>query len=139
MHLILVFGTAFCFATNALLMKLAGGKIDPLSGVFFWALGALVAGVSFFAWQKTVSQSFILTQGAVFVFAAGFLMALGTAAYITAFYRGADFSFVTPIVNITVVMTGITLGYAVFGEHFSVYRVLGLCLGVVSIFLLARG
>ncbi|MEZ5918692.1 MAG: hypothetical protein R3D66_01810 [Alphaproteobacteria bacterium] len=109
--------TAVLYVTHAVLVKYASGKIDPFSGIFCWSLGALLAGCAALAWGRgsafagAISGAGFLWVPAFLMAAAGLCIGIGSLAYAMAFNKGVDFSFATPVVNISVVTGGLVFGY----------------------------
>lgn len=138
--------TAVLYVTHAVLVKYASGKIDPFSGIFCWSLGALLAGCAALAWSRggafvagiTGTGAGVAWGAALQMAAAGLCIGVGSLAYATAFNKGVDFSFATPVVNISVVTGGLVFGYFLFSENLSLERVAGIMLGAASIILLSR-
>ncbi|MEZ5814553.1 MAG: EamA family transporter [Alphaproteobacteria bacterium] len=130
--------TAVTYVTHAVFVKYASGKVDPYSAVFYWSCGAFVVGFISLLFGKYTQSSFSTLPGTGFALAAGFVIALGSLGYLLAFQRGVDFSFATPLVNISVVIGGLVFGYLLFKEDVNALRLSGVVLGCVSIFLLTR-
>ncbi|MDH5722179.1 MAG: EamA family transporter [Alphaproteobacteria bacterium] len=133
-----VFGTAALYVLHSVFVKLASGKIDPYSGIFAWCCGSLLAGIVFFLYGKINTETSFSVSCGAFVFFAGIFITTGTLFYLLAFHRNVDFSFATPVVNVSVVMGGLLFGMALFGEPVSMNRIIGVVLGIVSIIFLVR-
>lgn len=130
--------TAATYVLHSVSVKLSAGKIDPYTMILFWSLGGLVVGLTAYTYGKLGNHIQFTSQGVLYSSIAGLSIAIGSLGYILAFTRNVEFSFATPLVNISVVTGGVVFGYLIFSENISPARMLGLALGIASIFLLAR-
>ncbi len=130
--------TAVTYVLHSVFVKYSSGKIDPYMALFYWSCGAFIVGVASLLFGKYTQQSFSTLPGSAFAMAAGFVISIGSLGYLLAFQRGVDFSFATPLVNISVVIGGLVFGYLLFKDDINVMRLAGAVLGCLSIFLLTR-
>lgn len=135
--LLLIFATGICFALNALFIKMSGTKINALSGLVFWSLGIAIIGIIVFLFQKMRGGFNASFQGSSYAFLAGLAISIGIIFYLTAFSYGVEISFATPIVNTIGVLSSIVLGMMFFGEAITWYRLLGVSLAIISIYILS--
>jgi len=139
LNLLLVLFTSLCFSLNAFCIKLAGGKVDPFWGIFFWASGAFITALLVLASQKFANWQNSMPQGLIFNVCSGVLITGGMMSYLWVFQRKVDFSFATPVINIGVVLTSVLLGYFVFHENLSMMRLAGIFCGILAILLISKG
>lgn len=136
---IFVFIAAFTYVLHSFCVKASSGKIDVLSGMFFWALGGLVVGGACLLYGKISSETINITPtGAGLLTLAGACIAGGTTSFLLAYKNNVDYSFAAPLVNISVVTAGLVLGWLIFKETISPARIAGVILGIASIILLTR-
>ena len=133
-----VFLTAVSYVLHSVMMKYASGKADPYTGIFVWSCGVFLIGLLSFCYGRFSGEAQISLVNAPFLIVAGCAITIGSLGYLLAFQRGVEFSFATPLVNISVVAGGILFGLLLFGEHISLMRVFGAFIGAVSIVLLVR-
>jgi uncharacterized membrane protein len=130
--------TAASYILHSVMVKYSAGKIDPYTGIFVWSCSAFLVGLLSLAYGRLHNISGISASGVCFLIIAGCAIATGSLGYLLAFQKGLDFSFATPLVNISVVMGGLLFGFLLFGEHITATRVIGVVLGAASIILLTR-
>lgn len=132
--------TALSYVLHSVMVKYSAGKIDPYTGIFIWSCGAFLVGICtlLYARLNGLSVASLSASGISFLVIAGCAIAVGSLGYLLAFQKGVDFSFATPLVNISVVMGGLVFGLLLFGEAITPMRVAGVALGALSIVLLTR-
>ncbi len=114
-------------------------KINPFLGtVFFTATSVTVAAIALLIYRFTGKTMEFSVSGARIAVLAGVFAGLAEIFYFFAFSRNSTVSVVLPVVFLVTVLTGVALGFTINSEPVTGVKILGIALGLLSIFLLAR-
>ena len=129
--------TTIFFGFFNIFIRAAGPRIGGLLGplvVEGFAAGILLV---YFLWRKfNGSVESVTSLGLVFSMAAGFCAAAGSIGFFIVFSRGGMLSAAGSFVLIGSTLLTILGGFVIFKEPVNAYRVVGILLGLISLYLL---
>jgi len=129
--------TTVFFGLFNIFIRAAGPKIGGILGPLLLEGSAAVMLLVFFLWRKSNGAvEAVTSQGVAFSIAAGFCAAAGSIGYFIVFSRGGALSAAGAFILIGSTLLAILAGLILFKEPINTYRVLGLILGLISLYLL---
>lgn len=129
--------TTFFFGFFNIFIRAAGPKIGGALGPLVVEGFAASILLIFFIWQRWNGSVEPATPlGVVFSMAAGFCAAAGSIGFFIVFSRGGMLSAAGSFVLIGSTLLTILAGFILFKEPVNAYRVVGIVLGLISLYLL---
>lgn len=129
--------TTFFFGFFNIFIRAAGPKIGGLLGPLVVEGFAAAVLLAFFLWQRWNGSLETATfWGVVFSIAAGFCAAAGSIGFFIVFSRGGMLTAAGSFVLIGSTLLTILGGFIFFKEPVNAYRVVGILLGLISLYLL---
>lgn len=133
--------SAVCFAIFNAMTKLLPPRIHIIYILPFVIAGAVVTcGLSLLLPQFMSYGRMELTRaGAIYAVIMGAIWASGQIVFLHMFFKYSDLSLVVPILVGAVALMGVALGFVVFREPLSVYKVIGVATILAGVIVMTRG
>ncbi len=133
--------SAICFATFNAMTKLLPSRIHIIYILPFVIAGAVVTcALSLLLPQFMSYGRMELTRtGAAYAALMGSIWASGQIVFLHMFFKYSDLSLVVPILVGAVALMGVALGFVVFREPLSVYKVIGVVTILAGVIVMTRG
>jgi drug/metabolite transporter (DMT)-like permease len=129
--------TTISFGFFNIFIRAAGPKIGGILGPLVVEGFAAAVLLVFFIWLKLKgSVESVTSLGVVYSMAAGFCAAAGSIGFFIVFSRGGRLSSAGSFVLIGSTLLTILGGFILFKEPINAYRVVGIVLGLISLYLL---
>jgi drug/metabolite transporter (DMT)-like permease len=129
--------TTLFFGLFNIFIRAAGPKIGGVLGPLLVEGFAAAILLLFFLWRRwNGSVEPVTFSGVAFSMAAGFCAAAGSIGFFTVFSRGGQLSAAGSFVLVGSTLLTILGGFILFKEPINTYRVVGIILGLISLFLL---
>jgi drug/metabolite transporter (DMT)-like permease len=134
---IFVLMTTLCFGLFNIFIRAAGPKIGGVLGPLVVEGFAGAVLLAFFLWRRLNGSVEALTSlGVIYSMAAGLSAAAGSIGFFIVFSRGGMLSAAGSFVLIGSTLLTILGGFILFKEPINTYRVVGIILGLISLYLL---
>jgi drug/metabolite transporter (DMT)-like permease len=131
--------TTFFFGFFNIFIRAAGPKIGGVLGPLLLEGFAAVLLLVFFIWRKINGSPETLTlPGVAYSLAAGFCAAAGSIGFFIVFSRGGMLTAVGSFVLVGSALLTILGGFILFKEPMNLYRIVGIALGLMSLYLLSK-
>ncbi len=129
--------TTLSFGFFNIFIRAAGPKIGGVLGPLVVEGFAMAVLLLFFIWRKfNGSVESATAMGLTFSMAAGFCAAAGSIGFFIVFSRGGQLSVAGSFVLIGSTMLTILGGFILFKEPINAHRIVGIILGLISLYLL---
>lgn len=128
---------ALAYGLHNIFTKIAAGHISDSLGAFLLEITATVCILLYIFFLVATDAKFEFTsRGIIFSIFAGVCVGLGTVLYFVIFSRGGELSIAGPLVLVGGVLLMAVAGIVFFKEEISLIKVLGIILGLISLWLL---
>ncbi len=133
--------SAVCFSTFNAIVKALPSKIHIIYILPFVVAGGLVISLLGLLLPKFVSyENVVLTRtGALYAIGMGALWTVGQLLFLHVFFDYPELSVVTPIMVGLVALGGTLLGFLVFKEPITLFKMIGVAGIMVSVYILSKG
>jgi drug/metabolite transporter (DMT)-like permease len=129
--------TTVSFGFFNIFIRAAGPKIGGILGPLVVEGFAAAVLLAFFLWRRLNGSPEAATSlGVAYSMAAGFCAAAGSIGFFIVFSRGGMLSVAGSFVLIGSTLLTILGGFILFKEPINTYRVVGIILGLISLYLL---
>lgn len=128
---------ALAYGLHNIFTKIAAGHISDSLGAFLLEITAAICILLYIFFLVTTNEKFnFSSRGIVFSIFAGICVGLGTVLYFVIFSRGGELSIAGPLVLVGGVLLMAVAGIVFFNEKVSLIKVLGIFLGLISLWML---
>ena len=118
-------------------IKQSSGKISASVGTMIYALSALLISGLWVLWSSTQGRLEVTPTGVAWSVATGLCFGAFTGLLFVVFTTGANLSVAVPVIRMGGVVIVSALGVALLGEQLTPRHVIGLCLTLLGVYLLA--
>ena len=140
MHwLIPALGTILFGVGYNVLVKVTSKEIEPATASLLVVLGAAIPIIAYLGFKFLTSSDFskVGSSAALLAIIAGISMGISTLFYFSTYVNGGKLSSALPLIMIGTVAIVSVFGIFMLKEDFGFIKVVGLGLGLISIYLLA--
>ncbi|MDP2908023.1 MAG: EamA family transporter [Nanoarchaeota archaeon] len=128
---------ALAYGLHNIFTKIAAGHISDALGAFLLEITASVCILLYIFFLITTNEKFSFSsRGVIFSIVAGICVGVGTVLYFYIFSHGGELSIAGPLVLVGGVLLMAVAGIIFFKEKVSLIKIVGITLGIISLWML---
>lgn len=128
---------ALAYGLHNIFTKTAAGNISDSLGGFLLEITASLCILAYIIFLLITHERFSFTsRGIIFSMLAGVCVGLGTVLYFYIFSHGGELSIAGPLVLVGGVLLMAVAGIVIFKEDVSFIKIVGIILGIISLYML---